>query len=290
VLLRAMGRVVPDASVSDADLRAAIYRLLSEQELAAAIDDADRIMRPLNDDYFDLLADRYGHLREFAQSLLNAFNFRSSDVDQELVSADRIGPSAERVSTAASRGGHSLELSDGRRASASRGRLQYPVPPASVPEPQRDAGNLAHRYDLAGMRAAVEREGGGFTLFGGDALSVPKRELEALWSWGLEKYGNNGVQTNGTLIDHDHVRLFKQYKMHVGTSIDGPGGLNGVGWNGTLEGTRAATAQTETAIERLRRAGTPPSLITTPHRANATADKLPTMHAWLRGLAGLGVR
>jgi TnpA family transposase len=88
VLFRAMGRVVLDPSISDADLRVAIYRqVLSEQELAAAVDDADRIMRPLDDDYFDLLADRYSHLRQFAPSLLSAFNFRSSDVDQELVAA-----------------------------------------------------------------------------------------------------------------------------------------------------------------------------------------------------------
>lgn len=88
VLFRAMGRVVLDTSVSDADLRAAIYRqVLSEADLAAAVDDADRIMRPLDDDYFDLLADRYSHLRQFAPSLLGAFNFRSSDVDQELVKA-----------------------------------------------------------------------------------------------------------------------------------------------------------------------------------------------------------
>jgi len=83
-----MGRVVLDPSISDADLRAAIYRqVLSEEDLAAAVDDADRIMRPLDDDYFDLLADRYSHLRQFAPSLLGAFNFRSSDVDQELVEA-----------------------------------------------------------------------------------------------------------------------------------------------------------------------------------------------------------
>jgi hypothetical protein len=88
VLFRAMGRVVLDPSISDADLRAAIYRqVLSEEELAAAIDDADRIMRPLDDDYFDLLADPYSHLRQFPPSLLSAFSFRSSDVDQELVQA-----------------------------------------------------------------------------------------------------------------------------------------------------------------------------------------------------------
>jgi hypothetical protein len=86
VLFRAMGRVVLDTSISDADLRAAISRqVLSEEDLAVPVDDADHIMRPLDDNYFDLLADRYSHLRQFAPSVLSAFTFRSSDLDQELV-------------------------------------------------------------------------------------------------------------------------------------------------------------------------------------------------------------
>jgi len=36
--------------------------VLSDEELGVAVDDTDRIMRPLDDDYFDLLADRHGHL------------------------------------------------------------------------------------------------------------------------------------------------------------------------------------------------------------------------------------
>lgn len=155
--------------------------------------------------------------------------------------------------------------------------------------PQRDAGNVPNRYDVGKMKAAVEREGGGFTLFGGEALLVPKPDLEELWRWGLEKYGRNGIQTNGSLIDDDHVRMFKQYKVHVGISLDGPGELNDVRWNGTLQKTREATERTEAAIERLGREGIPPSLIVTLHRGNATPDKLPIMHAWLRRMAALGV-
>lgn len=155
--------------------------------------------------------------------------------------------------------------------------------------PQRDAGNIPKTYDLEKMKAAVEREGGGFTLFGGEALLVAKPDLEELWRWGLEKYGHNGIQTNGSLIDDGHVRMFKQYKVHVGISIDGPGELNDVRWNGTLQKTREATARTEAAIARLCQEGIPPSLIVTLHRGNATADKLPAMHDWLRSLAALGV-
>ena len=40
--------------------------------------------------------------------------------------------------------------------------------------PERDAGNVARSYDLDAMKAAVEREGGPFTLFGGEALLAPR--------------------------------------------------------------------------------------------------------------------
>jgi uncharacterized protein len=155
--------------------------------------------------------------------------------------------------------------------------------------PQRDAGNIAHSYDLEKIKAAVEKEGGDFTLFGGEALLVPEADLENLWDWGLHKYGSNGLQTNGVLINENHIRMFKQYKVHVGISIDGPGELNDVRWVGSIEQTRAATASTERAIERLCQEGIPPSLIITLHRANATIDKLPIMHEWFRYLESIGI-
>ena len=155
--------------------------------------------------------------------------------------------------------------------------------------PQRDAGNLTQSYDLDLMKAAIKAEGGPFALFGGEPLLVPERDLEELWSWGLEQFGYNTVQTNGTLINDEHVRMFHQYKVGVGISIDGPGELNDVRWQGTLEKTRAATARTERAIQRLCQEGLKPSLIVTLHRANATAERLPRLHQWFRDLDESGV-
>ncbi len=155
--------------------------------------------------------------------------------------------------------------------------------------PQRDAGNVPRAYDVEAMKAATEREGGPFTLFGGEALLVPEADLEELWRWGLEKWGSNGIQTNGVLINDEHIRMFREYKVHVGISMDGPGELNDSRWAGTLERTREATAKTEANLERLCREGMPPSLIVTLHRGNATADKLPIMHGWFRHLEQMGV-
>lgn len=153
---------------------------------------------------------------------------------------------------------------------------------------QRDAGNIRHSYDIDKMKAAIEKEGSYFSLFGGEALLVPEHDLEALWSWGYEKYKQNGIQTNATLINDNHLRLFKQYNVHVGISIDGPGELNDARWAGSLERTREMTARIHATIERLVQAGMRWSLIVTLHRNNATPDKLPLMHDWFRYMDSLG--
>lgn len=156
--------------------------------------------------------------------------------------------------------------------------------------PQRDAGNVPHAYDMEKMKAAIEAEGGPFALFGGEPLLVPEADLEALWAWGFEKYGSNSLQTNGVLINDEHIRMFRAYKVHVGISIDGPGELNDVRWAGTLERTREATEKVHAVIARLCEEGLAPNLIVTLHRNNATRDKLPVLLDWLRSMERVGVR
>ncbi len=156
--------------------------------------------------------------------------------------------------------------------------------------PQRDAGSFVHSYDMQKMKEGIEAEGGPFTLFGGEPLLLPMKDLEELWAWGYEKYKQNNMQSNGVLINDEHIRLFRQYNVHVGISIDGPGELNDLRWHGNLATTRESTAKAVAAIERLCREGMPPSLIVTLHRANAVAEKLPALLQWVRELHGLGVR
>jgi uncharacterized protein len=156
--------------------------------------------------------------------------------------------------------------------------------------PQRDAGNVLHSYDLAKIKAEVEKAGGPFILFGGEPLLLPEKDLEELWSWGFKRYGNNIIQTNGSLINDNHVRMFKTYRVHVGISVDGPEELNDVRWAGSLHRTREQTAKTQSAIQRLCNEGIAPSIIVTLHRNNATRDKLPALHGWVRHLELMGVR
>lgn len=157
-------------------------------------------------------------------------------------------------------------------------------------QPQRDAGNVKRSYDLDSIKVAIEAGGEAFTLFGGEPLLLPVRDLEDLWSWGLERYGRNGIQTSGNLISDEHLRLFRKYKVHVGVSIDGPGELNDIRWQGSLLGTRSATARSVSAIERICAEGIPLSIMTTLHRGNAAGDTLTVLLTWFGSLARLGVR
>lgn len=157
-------------------------------------------------------------------------------------------------------------------------------------EPQRDAGNLGGAYDLDAMKQAIAKHSEPFTLFGGEPLMVPRRDLEDLWAFGFARHGENGVQTNGSLIDEGHIELFRKYAVRVGISIDGPGELNDARRAGTPARTRAATSRTEAAIDKLCDLGMPPGLIVTLHRGNATAEKLPVMHDWMVALERKGVR
>jgi len=155
--------------------------------------------------------------------------------------------------------------------------------------PQRQAGNVTKLYDIDLMKTALTAENRPFTLFGGEALTLPDQDLEELWSWGYDRFGSNSVQTNGILIRDEHIQMFRKYKVRVGISIDGPGELNDLRRVGSLEETRKATAKTEAAIERLCREGITPSLIVTLHRQNATPARLPGLLNWMRFVDSIGI-
>jgi len=156
--------------------------------------------------------------------------------------------------------------------------------------PQREAGNFGKRYSLEAMKEAILKEGGPFALFGGEPLLLPRKELEDLWSWGYEKFKSNSIQTNGILIDDEHIRLFRKYRVRVGISIDGPGELNDLRWKKTVELTRKNTAKTEASIMKLCSEGMPPSLIVTLHRANAVEEKLSVLSRWFQELDKAGIK
>ena len=154
---------------------------------------------------------------------------------------------------------------------------------------QRDAGHRSHLYDIASIQKAIEQIGGGFHMFGGEPLMLPKKDLEALWKWGFERFGSNGLQTNGILLDDDHIGMIQRYSVVVGISIDGPGPLNDARWVGTIERTREATRKTESAIARLCEFGLIPRIHIQLTRCNASEKRLPFLVDWLRHLDKVGI-
>lgn len=155
---------------------------------------------------------------------------------------------------------------------------------------ERDVGNSPSGYDLDRIKETVRELGQPFTLFGGEPLLVPIKHLQEFWRWGLEEFGRNGVQTNGTLITPEHIELFRKYNVSVGLSLDGPGDLNDARWSRTVEKTRALTAKVQQTLLDLLNSGVEVSLIVTLHRCNATAERLPRLETWFRELDAAGLK
>lgn len=86
-LFRELGSVVVDTNISDAQVRPLIYKRISPEQLQGALADCERLMRPADDNYFDFLANRYGHLRKFVPTFLAAFTFHSNRQPDPLLAA-----------------------------------------------------------------------------------------------------------------------------------------------------------------------------------------------------------
>lgn len=177
----------------------------------------------------------------------------------------------------------------GRRCGADAGGLSclYCYLPGATK--RREPPPLDLPAVLTGVRQAKPGRQG-FSLFGGEPLLASLEDLKALWAVGLEEYGKNGVQTSGRPITETHFELFKQYKVNVGFSIDGPGVLNSPRWAGTTEATTEATAWSIYWLERCLDEGVGCSLITTLHRANAVGEQLRQLIGWFEGLREKGLQ
>jgi uncharacterized protein len=115
-------------------------------------------------------------------------------------------------------------------------------------------------------------------------------DLEDLLALGKNNFGSNSIQTNGLLIDEDHIELFRRYKVEVGVSLDGPGPLNAARVAGSEARTLEATAKVERSILSMVNNGIIPAIITTLHRHNAIGKRLESLLTWFVNLDALGIR
>lgn len=137
-----------------------------------------------------------------------------------------------------------------------------------------------------------EKEGHGdsICIHGGEPLILPKVDLEKLLQLAFEKTGQSSIQTNGTLIDDDHIKMFKKYKTGVGISIDGRWPLNELRWAGSEEKTKEMTEKTILNIYRLINEGIVPGLIVVISKANGTKDRLPLLKGFLQEMYNAGIK
>ena len=89
-LFRELARAVLDPAIADPSLRPTIYQRISPTTLRQAAAESDRIVRPLNDSYFDFFETRYGYLRQCTPTFLATFTFRSHHSPDPLLEAVRL--------------------------------------------------------------------------------------------------------------------------------------------------------------------------------------------------------
>lgn len=164
-------------------------------------------------------------------------------------------------------------------------------------EPMRQSGNVraTNKYDLDLMMEIADKSGeslkNGYTLFGGEALLLPKKDLEKVFKASYEKYKGSSVQTNGTLIDNDHIEMFKKYNVYVGVSFDGPNELNSL--RVPLSKKQSVSELTNKTIENLQllsRNNIPVGIIVTLHKMNGTKEQLPRLMNFMRWLGDIGIK
>ncbi len=85
-LFRSIGSLLLDPEVEDEQLREKAFALAgSEEELRAALEDSERLLRPVDDNYYDFFDKKYSYVRKFAPKVLSSLNFRSNKTHDPLL-------------------------------------------------------------------------------------------------------------------------------------------------------------------------------------------------------------
>ena len=134
----------------------------------------------------------------------------------------------------------------------------------------------AMHTNLTGARVAC--------LHGGEPLMIPKEDIDRILQKGHQLTGRTAIQTNGFLLDDDHMDIFKRYNTSVGVSYDGFGDLNEARMN--EEEAEAIWDKVKTVQGR----GLRTTLIVVVSKANAgTPDKLEQLKQFLIETKKLGI-
>ncbi len=102
------------------------------------------------------------------------------------------------------------------------------------------------------------------SLHGGESLMLPNKDIEIILKEIYKHKKKAEIQTNGTLIDDEKIKLFKKYNVSVGISWDGPGELCAF---------RPGTEKVGETIDKLIKEGVEVGMIIVISEANAGTKK-----------------
>jgi len=152
-------------------------------------------------------------------------------------------------------------------------------------DPMRAGNNYSpQEYSVDKMIETLDKLNSEFCLFGGEPLLTPIDDLHKLWTYGLKKYGRNAIQTSLSYWKPEFYEMFRDYKVGIGISLDGPHDLNSPRCN------TSTTSEIHNRFMTLIKEGYNVSLITTLHTANAIDGKLDKLCAWFDMLASFGLK
>ena len=80
-------RLVLDPNVPDVALRETVFAAIAQEDLAAAVDQVDRLVRPSEDIYYQELCDSFRRVRTFLPSLLRTPHFGATPAGQPVLEA-----------------------------------------------------------------------------------------------------------------------------------------------------------------------------------------------------------
>jgi uncharacterized protein len=147
---------------------------------------------------------------------------------------------------------------------------------------RKNKPKLAYNLDVV-LKRMEEFKDLEMVLHGGEPLVMPKKDVEKILAKMYELTGKSGIQTNGTLIDNEHIEMFKKYKTDVGISFDGPGILS--------EFRDPRAYHLDRTIEQLVKEGINTSVIIVISKANAgTNHRLSKLKNYLLELGRLNVK
>ncbi|WP_135855222.1 radical SAM protein [Halorussus salinus] len=174
------------------------------------------------------------------------------------------------------------------------------------PDRQHSQADIDAEYDIEKMMDRLEQFSEKYSevpsLFGGEPLLMRNEHIEQIFEWiyqeyDLEETGRyTQIQTNGTLIEDEHIEMFEKYRVHVGISCDGPPGLNDLRLaRSEVDGemrdvTETMTERTLDAIDRLKKTDVPVGIITVLTTQNAgTDEKFEQLLDWMDDLTQHGI-